>query len=395
MGRRLLLLTHHFRPDIGGLAASAGRIARSVAAVGIDVDVLAWTRRLPAGRLTTDQEDGLTVHRLGTFANWDATMQHTTTVVDWLLRSRQVGAVWGHYLQPAGFFAVVTARRLGLPAAVSVRGDDFDAAVYPPGDFARLLWTLQQADVVTTASRDLAHKVDTLLGQSTALALPNTVDAAVFTPGPPDPALREALGIGSEEQVLGFSGELRHKKGAAFVLDALVHVRRSRPACLLVIGEIRAREQSQLALLGSQRPEDAARVIVTGHLSQPAEVARHLRLVDVYLQPSLWDGLPNALLEAMACARCVLASDAGGMPEVITSGVDGFVLERHLLNHLGAAALEVLDLPAEQRLAIGQAARQRVLETFHLAAERRRLDEVLARLGLASTSPAYAATSAS
>ena len=62
------------------------------------------------------------------------------------------------------------------------------------------------------------------------------------------------------------------------------------------------------------------RVIVTGHLDLPEQVAEHLSLCDVYLQPSLWEGMPNALMEAMASGCGCIGSDAGGIPEVIEHG---------------------------------------------------------------------------
>ncbi len=82
-----------------------------------------------------------------------------------------------------------------------------------------------------------------LLGKDPGVeVIPNAVDTALFHPGPPEPALRQRPGIQPDELVLGFSGELRHKKGVLFLLSALSEVRKVRPACLLIIGEVRARE---------------------------------------------------------------------------------------------------------------------------------------------------------
>jgi glycosyltransferase involved in cell wall biosynthesis len=219
-----------------------------------------------------------------------------------------------------------------------------------------------------------------LLGQDPGVeVIPNAVDTALFSPGPAEPALRERLGIQPGEIVLGFSGELRHKKGLPFLLSALSEVRKARPACLLVIGEVRPREQEHLAAFRAESPEDAARLLVSGKLDAPEDVAAHLRLCDVYLQPSVWDGMPNAMLEAMACARVVVASDAGGIPEAIDSGHNGFLVPKPLLNHLGQAVLDVLSLPEERRAALGAAARARVEERFQPQAEAEVLQRVLSR----------------
>jgi glycosyltransferase involved in cell wall biosynthesis len=89
--------------------------------------------------------------------------------------------------------------------------------------------------------------------------------------------------------------------------------------------------------------------------------------------------MPNALLEAMACARPVIASDAGGIPEAVDPGQNGFIVPKALLNHLGQACLDVLSLPLERRAALGAAARQRIEERFQGSAEVEVLRRVLAR----------------
>jgi glycosyltransferase involved in cell wall biosynthesis len=89
--------------------------------------------------------------------------------------------------------------------------------------------------------------------------------------------------------------------------------------------------------------------------------------------------MPNALLEAMACARPVIASDAGGIPEAVTHQRNGFIVEKALLNHLGQACLDVLSLSPDHLAAIGAAGRRRILEGFTAEAEAEVLRRVLAR----------------
>jgi len=101
--------------------------------------------------------------------------------------------------------------------------------------------------------------------------------------------------------VLGFAGELREKKGQNFLRKSLTKVRENGSACLLVIGEVRTTQQAAIQLYAGQYPEDYKGLIVIGHLDKPEKFALHLQLCDIFLQPSVWEGMPNALLEAMAC----------------------------------------------------------------------------------------------
>ena len=378
---RILFVVERFPPDLGGVARSAGRIVSVLANLGVTVEVFAWSRALLPGQLQTlRRDDGVCVHLMGLFANWDLSLQHTLNVLEWLHGRAPYAAVFGHYLYPAGFAAVWFAERCGLPSVVNARGNDVDRLMFPPGDFARLQWTLQRASLRTAVSADLARKIDVLLGlDAEVTVLHNAVDVACFCPGPPDLALRAELGIEPEEVVLGFCGELRHKKGLPFLLSALSALR-ERPARLLVIGEVRARERSQLAEFALQKPEAATRIVETGHLPNPATVAAHLRLCTVSLLPSVWDGLPNALLESMACGLPVIASDAGGMPEVVRHGEDGFLIPRAQLHQLGRAVRELLALSEQQRQVVGAAARARMEADYDGRAERVALMRLLSRL---------------
>lgn len=385
----LLLLSERFSPDLGGVARSATRTAAALRRLGIDVHVLAWTRTLQPGELQTSLPDdvadsGITRHRLGLFSNWDMSMQHSLNVLEWLHEVHAFDGVWGHYVYPAGFMAVMFAETAGLPSTVSARGNDIDRLMFPPGDFSRLTWTLERATLVSAVSGDLLRKIDLLLGRASGgVVVKNVVDAETFRPAPDvlsSDALRERLGLPPEDAILGFCGELRHKKGLPFVLQALAEVQAVRPSRLLVIGDVRPREQSTISSFLLDHPQLADRITVTGHQDEPAEVAACLQLCDVVLQPSVWDGLPNAVLEAMACERIVIASDAGGIPEAVTHGETGFVIPKSQLHRLGEGICEVLEMPAEERQAIGRRARQSILSHFHAGVEADRLSLILQRL---------------
>lgn len=327
----------------------------------------------------------LTCHRLGAFAHEDLTLQHAEMVLEWLAEERGFDLVWGHYVDAAAFIAVMFASRTGLPSVVSARGNDIERLAYPPGDFARLRWTLERATRVLAVSAALAGKIRAILGESSrgrVLSAPNVVDSALFTSGPGSAELRARLRIREDAAVLGFSGELRHKKGLPFLLRALSEVRSARPAHLLVIGEVRPREHEALsaAIEADRSLRDA--IAITGHLEDPRDVATHLRLCDLVLIPSLWDGMPNALLEAMACERVVLASDAGGIPEVLMHGETGFIVRRAELHRLGEATLELLELPQSTRARIGSAARTHVARAHAPELEIAALGRVLRELGV-------------
>jgi len=374
---RLLFITEHFPPALGGVAVSANRIVTALCGLGVEVDVIAWTRALQPGVVESTGENPR-VFRVGRYREWDATFPHTMNLCDWLYAIAPYDRVWGHYLAPAGFVAAWLGRLKVTPSIVSIRGNDLDRDMFPPGDFARLLWTLEHATVVTAVTEELSRKVTALAGRKDVVHLPNAVDHEVFRPEPVPAGLREQLGIHADELVLGFCGELREKKGLREILAALRQVRAKRPACLLIIGEVRPSQMPKLFEYTGTEPLAAHRILVTGTLAGgPQAVNRHLQLCDVYLQPSLWDGMPNALLEAMAAGCGCIASDAGGIPEIITPGVDGVILPRWQLHRLAEAILEWANAGESYRRGMREAARSRVVEHFNFDQERLRLGSVL------------------
>ncbi len=362
---KILIICERFPPDIGGLATSGSRIASCLSELGNDVHVLAWTRQLAPGSVNTSEINGVNLHRMGRFSNWDLTMQHSLNFSGWLNDRVNFDVIWGHYLQVAGFFAVMFGRRVGIKSVVSARGNDIDQMMFPPGDFARLKWVLEMADFVTSVSLELSEKIKMIIGSDrTVHVIPNAVDPSIFYPDDPDPEIRKSLGLNDEELLIGFSGELRHKKGLAFFPNALSEVRKKLSASILVIGEIRARERSNLSAFAAEDPETAERFLSTGHVEEPAEVAKYLRSCDLVVQPSVWDGMPNSVLEAMACECLVLASDAGGIPEIIKHGKNGIILPKIELNHLGEAIIETIYLDQNTKDCLKRSARSTVLKSF-------------------------------
>lgn len=375
---RLLFITERYPPEIGGVATSAARISRSIAELGHDVDVFTLARELPAGAADSRQlSPRLCVHRLGMARNLDFTLQQSLTFLEWLHAQRRFDALWGHYITVAGFLAAWFGARTRLPVVLSARGNDIDKELFPPGDFARLAWCLQKCRQIVAVSHDLAEKIATLVDRQ-ALVLPNSVDHELFAPAPRPETLLRNYGIAAEETVLGFSGELRAKKGLPFLLHAFRETLDRQPARLLLIGEVRTQDRGEFERLTA---DDAIRerVILTGHLAKPEEVAEHLRLADVMLFPSLWEGMPNSLLEAMACGIPVIASDAGAIPEVVTDGVTGMIVPRTHLHLLAQRIEELFAMPGDSRRAMANAARQAIRQHHSPQAEAERLREILTR----------------
>jgi glycosyltransferase involved in cell wall biosynthesis len=182
--------------------------------------------------------------------------------------------------------------------------------------------------------------------------IPDFVDCRHFDPGsagPRDPAGPPTMLI---------MGQLSADKGHRVLLDAMHDVIGRAPEARLRIagrGEEEPRLRAQAGALGL-----AGRVEFTGFLN---DVRGALAQADVFVQPSLWEGLGLAVLEAMAMGKPVVVSDAGGLPESVVEGETGLVVRAGDAGALGEAILFLIRNPDRAR-EMGEAGRRRAVEVY-------------------------------
>lgn len=371
----VLIVAERALPSRGGLARATSRIAAMAAARGERVHVVSLSREAPPGGRGRREEGGVVFHPVGVVPGEVDALFTLAAHAEDLARAHEVDLVHGIYATRAGYLATVLARRLGVGSVVSVRGNDLDRGLWDARALPFLEGALRGADVVTGVSSAQCETVTRLYG-APARHVTNSVDAEAFRSPGRDNSLVASLGL--RGQVIGFSGELREKKGMRFLLPAFAELARRRDVSLLLIGGVREDAREAFAAFEDAEPEASARVKVTDYRTSPQQLSRLYALCDVVVFPSLYEGTPNAVLEAMACARPVLATRAGGHPDLLEHGVSGALLDLADLDRLPEAIEEMLDLDEKERSRMGAAARARVLERHAPDDESRAWGEVYA-----------------
>lgn len=168
----------------------------------------------------------------------------------------------------------------------------------------------------------------------------------------------------SDNVILGTVGRLQPVKDPLNLADAFVHLLKHRPELrsklrLVVVGDGPLREQLQTRLF------DAGVAEVVWLAGAHDDVPTLLRCFDIFVLPSLAEGLSNTVLEAMACGLPVVATDVGGNREIIRAGETG-VLVPAADPVAMATALESYIHDQSRRRAHGRAGRQRVEDSFSL-----------------------------
>lgn len=175
---------------------------------------------------------------------------------------------------------------------------------------------------------------------------------------------RLELRLGAGDLLIGAIGRLDKQKGFATLIEAMSHLKGTPLRCA-ILGDGPEHDRLQ-ALIRKFELEKTVWL-----LGEKGEIPSWLSAFDLYCLPSLWEGLPNALLEAMALGLPVVASRVDGVPEAVTDGKDGLLVPPSKPEAL-AKALKSLADDAEKRAALGAAAKAVVSERFTL---RRMIEE--------------------
>jgi glycosyltransferase involved in cell wall biosynthesis len=266
-----------------------------------------------------------------------------------------------------------------------------------PGEATRLTrWRLDNADAVVGVSRFTAASYTTVgrVPPDRVFAVHNAVDPNVFTPeiaasgrGP----MRERLGIPADTQLIGCIARMTRWKAQHVLLDAFAQVHARFPRTRLALVGLSA-DSAPDGLPGGYRGYLVRRtealgltdaVCFPGFISQ-ADMPEFYGALDVLAHPALEEPFGLVLVEAMASQKPVVAVDGGGVPEIITSGRDGYLVPANAASPFADALLRLLEDPAHAA-DMARAGRKRVVEAFtpelQAQAMLRIYEQVVARRG--------------
>jgi teichuronic acid biosynthesis glycosyltransferase TuaC len=258
-------------------------------------------------------------------------------------------AIDAHFLYPDAVAGVLLGRRFGVPVVMSARGSDVNVKCRHPIMRAWVRWAAARSDAVITVSQALADALAKHgIRAPRCEVLPNGVDLDKFRPLDRD-ACRSRLRV--DGRVLLSVGHLVEPKGHAIAIEALAGI---AGATLLIVGEgpERAALESLAARLGV-----SSRVRFLG-LVPHAEMAGVYSAADVLVLASAREGMPNVVLESIACGTPVAATAVGGIVEVVTDSAAGEIFTDRSAAGLGAALARVFGA------AISRADTRRFAERF-------------------------------
>ncbi|HSP79145.1 MAG TPA: N-acetyl-alpha-D-glucosaminyl L-malate synthase BshA [Myxococcaceae bacterium] len=271
-----------------------------------------------------------------------------------------------HYAIPHATSAWMACEVLGDRApriVTTLHGTDITLVGSDPGYLPITRFSILRSHAVTTPSESLRHTTRQRLDipeDCPIEVIPNFVDTERYAPLRDRARLREFFpDLGETEPVLLHASNFRPVKRIGDVLAIFAEVNSQRPCRLLMIGDgpERSPAERQVRELGL-----ASRVAFLGKQDSFVEL---LASADVFLLPSEQESFGLAALEALSCGVPVVASDVGGVPELVDSGETGYLAPVGDVRAMADQVLSLVSEPARWR-AFSQRARQTVLERFQL-----------------------------
>ncbi len=254
------------------------------------------------------------------------------------------------------FWGGLAARRRGLPAVLSRRVDNPE-----PGWLARLKYQ-PYARVITISEGIRRVLLDEGLAARQVMTVRSAVDVGEYTTDCDRAWMHETFALDSDAVVIGMIAQLIPRKGHRHLLRALVDVAPDYPRLRVLLfgkGALRDEIEQQISELRLERT-----VALAGFRD---DLNRVLPCLDLVVHPADMEGLGVSLIQAAACGVPLIASRAGGMPEIVRDGENGLLIPPGDVPALARALRTLLDDPGRRR-ALGRAGRALVEREFSVDA---------------------------
>ncbi|MHB0913139.1 MAG: glycosyltransferase family 4 protein [Armatimonadota bacterium] len=393
---RISLLSETYPPIVGGGETYARLLADQCRRLGMDVFVL--TRRVRADMIPVEDLDGTTIFRLPPVGMLRFGKYVMFPPLAWTLfkMRHRYDVIYVSNFRVLGLVAVPVAKLLGKRCVLrsGTCGEmscEYTTVHRKKSSLVGLLlawpkrlrrWILLGADAFVSANSAIAEEfAGSGVPPEKIRTIHNGVDTDRFQPAGLEEkaALRRRLGLPEDAFMVGYSGKLNKGKGLDHLISVWPAVSARCPGAHLVLigggGDQTISCEAELREFVREHRLEGT-VTFSGYVQN---VSDYLRALDIFTLPTEYEGLSNAVLEAMACGLPCVTSDVGGLPDIITHSIDGLLLPPGDRRALVEALCGFFAEP-ESAIRVGSTARETVQRRFSLAVATERQREFFAGL---------------
>lgn len=312
---KLLFITQNYYPSKGGMAESCTRIVRNLRKSGVEVNVLHFTNR--GKPYTIKKENNGCYTALAIHESEEYSLNLANLFLEQNIISLEFDAIiaFGGYLPM--MWTPIISKFFNRPLYTCIRGNDFDEGIFSKKREI-LFFALQNSEIILSVTQEKQTKISRLFPNNASFYTPNGIDTHFWLSNPKEieSALEHKNNL-TDKKVVLIAGQLKFKKGISFFIESFAQFPFKNGYELWLVGDI------------SENVKEFINQFELNVRYFPFALKNDMKLyyqaADVVCIPSLYDGMPNVLLEAAAAKNLIIGASVGGIPDVITHLENGLL----------------------------------------------------------------------
>jgi len=240
----------------------------------------------------------------------------------------------------SGLVGVFIKMFIKKPLIITIRGSDLKYALKSSLFKRIIMFVFRRADYIIAVSEDLKKDIALLGIENNKISMiPNGIDTDLFKLRS-KALIRKKLKLPLDKKIILFVGRLTKDKGISYLIQAFNKLDHSFLLLLIGFGPDKpffrkiTEKNNNITFLGEKEHD---------------QVAEYMNASDVFILPSLSEGRPNVILEAMASGLPIIATNVGGIPEMMQGNKNGFLIKKSNVNDIITAVRKIFDNPSKTK----------------------------------------------
>ncbi|MBC1244349.1 glycosyltransferase family 4 protein [Listeria welshimeri] len=355
--KHIVMVSHDFLPNIGGVAVYVYELSKALIARGHRLTVLSKYESF-SKKNRTEELDGIRIIRVPIMpikkVNDKLYSKRMRQLIKSIEKAEKVDVVhWQTLNKDAKMMQGIQVQAL----EVYTNHLSWFRMLYNDKNYAKIRKLIKEPDVIICPSHEIERMTADLFKEAKIVYLPNGVDEKSFIPDEVNRSIvRKQYGISPQETVVVSTNRMEPVKGMSYLIEAIPQIlNKYNQVTFLIAGDGSQLEKFEDKL--KKYTNKSGKVIFTGRLTNQ-EIKNVINAADIYVQPSLMEGCSIAIIEAMSCGKVVIASNVGGNPDVISKEL-GLLVPAKSVVALKEAIEYCIENPEECKL-MGKYSRERV-----------------------------------
>jgi L-malate glycosyltransferase len=337
-----ICLLGHFPPHIGGVSSHTRMLSGELIKRGDEVYVLTYPHADIKDINGIHVKSAPTVNIKG--LRGFIFLISATIKLFFMVKKYNLDLIHAHFLIPPGLIAVLVGFLTGKKVAVTVHGSDIFILTSNPVLRVLIRFVLRRADYVAVVNESIQNKILELEAdglQNKIKVTPNAVDLEKYNPHTLTNFAHE-IGINNQKPLILFVGNLVPQKGLKYLLGAKKMLKSDVNLVIVGNGTLKANLKEKAESNGIKD---------VYFIGARRDIYRVLPAADLFVLPSVSEGFPITLLEALACGLPVVATDTGGIKQLITPNV-GLLVKPRDPKSLAEAIDKILKTPEKNHISL-------------------------------------------